>query len=131
MNSKRTDYTKVPGYTIKITPTWLLGFTEGDGSFVIDKSVNYTLIYRLSQANRDQELMEEIINFLKDLSGDYKNIAKKTTISKSREGNQLDMIIVSITNQDFINKVFIPFFDSVTFYSKKRLDYLDWKTVSQ
>ena len=36
--------------------------------------------------------------------------------------------VLSIKNNTFIKKVLIPFFDSMVWYSKKELDYKDWKT---
>jgi hypothetical protein len=37
---------------------------------------------------------------------------------------------LTISKLDYILNVFIPFLDSLTFISKKRLDYTDWKTVA-
>ena len=33
MNTKRTNYKMAEEHSIKITPYWLLGFAEGEGSF--------------------------------------------------------------------------------------------------
>jgi len=37
MNSKRIDFNMPISHTITITPNWLLGFIEGEGSFFIEK----------------------------------------------------------------------------------------------
>lgn len=39
------------------------------------------------------------------------------------------MIYLIIHRSDYISQVLIPFFDSLTWQSKKELDYLDWKTI--
>jgi LAGLIDADG endonuclease len=36
---------------------------------------------------------------------------------------------LTVGNIDFHTNVLIPFFDSLTWHSKKELDYVDWKTV--
>ena len=38
---------------------------------------------------------------------------------------------ITIINLKYISKVFIPFLDKLTFFSKKGLDYKDWKIVTQ
>ena len=45
MNTKRTNY-ELPVNHAKISDSWLLGFTEGDGSFSYEKR-NGSLIYHL------------------------------------------------------------------------------------
>jgi hypothetical protein len=40
MNSKRTTFELPDDHKINITPNWLLGFIEGDGSFNIIKKDN-------------------------------------------------------------------------------------------
>jgi hypothetical protein len=38
MNSKRTNFDRANCHKFEITRSWLLGFTEGDGSFYYDRS---------------------------------------------------------------------------------------------
>ena len=53
-------------------PIWILGFTEGEGSFIINKQNRGTdqlkkivwLEFSLTQHNRDQELLEKIKVYL-------------------------------------------------------------------
>ena len=37
MNRGRTNFEMAADFKYRITPNWLLGFTEGDGSFFIKK----------------------------------------------------------------------------------------------
>ncbi len=39
--------------------------------------------------------------------------------------------VLIIKSKDFINNILIPYLDSLTFHSKKELDYLDWKSIGQ
>jgi len=39
------------------------------------------------------------------------------------------MVSLAINQSDFIIKVLIPFFDNLTWHSKKELDYRDWKAI--
>ena len=39
------------------------------------------------------------------------------------------MVYLKIYHLDYINKVLIPFLDSMKWQSKKELDYLYWKTI--
>jgi len=46
-------------HEISVTPNWLLGFVEGEGSFVVAKR-QYTLIFSTTQPTREEVLTEEI-----------------------------------------------------------------------
>jgi len=39
------------------------------------------------------------------------------------------MVKIQIYKSDYIKNVLVPFFDNLNWLSKKKLDYLDWKTV--
>lgn len=61
MNTNRTDWKRIKD--INITPYWLQGFVEGDGSFCVGKD-NYLLIFSIAQTLHDLPLMEAIKNYL-------------------------------------------------------------------
>ena len=44
--------------------------------------------------------------------------------------NSKPFVYLTLSRFDYILNVFIPFLDSLTFISKKGLDYIDWKTVA-
>ena len=48
---------------VKITKYWLLGFTEGDGSFGVT-SRDFSTTFSLTQLSRDKYLFEKIIEYL-------------------------------------------------------------------
>ena len=129
MNSKRTALKMPKSHQILITSNWLLGFVEGDGSFSVVKA-DKILIFSITQKG-NLALMEAIKSFfinlvkVKDLSN-LEDFVYITSVNiTALEANY----VLSIKNKDFIEKVLIPFFDSMTWHSKKELDYLDWKTI--
>lgn len=117
INSKRTDY-KLPAYhQYRITPYWLLGFIEAEGSFFI-KSKELSLIFNINQAFIDLDLLEGIQKFLQKLGGpelnklDKANNGVRLVISKNELGNKkLCQIIVN--QHDFIREALIPFLNSL------------------
>lgn len=49
----------------------------------------------------------------------------------SKGGNRKPAVKLVSSNTNFINTVLIPFFDQLTFHSKKEMDFIDWKTISK
>jgi hypothetical protein len=124
MNSLRSDFTLPPFYSVRITPDWLLGFIEGEGSFSVRK--NYSLTFSLAQSIKDLVLMEAIRDFLNSLAsrdGQLKGEAVKLYIKNH------DMVYLTIDRLDYISRVLIPLLDTLSWKSKKELDYKDWKTI--
>lgn len=66
MNSKRVDFKLPTDHQYRITPYWLLGFIEAEGSFFI-KSKELGLIFNISQVFIDIHLLEAIQKFLQEL----------------------------------------------------------------
>lgn len=130
MNQLRTDFSELKDRQISLTPYWVLGFVEGEGSFTIAKR-DYTPIFVIGQSGKDLLLMEELKTFFstlcnKQFEGKYVN--EGVNLYKHTKSD-MDVIYVSVNREDIITRVIIPFFDSLTWYSKKEKDYLDWKTV--
>lgn len=129
MNNKRLDYTIGSNFLKpRITGQWLLGFVEGEGSFNINKSANYMVVFNITQSSRDLPLMKEIKAFLLKLPGvkdDVIYLYNKSSTSCS----SLDWVNLSIQHSGFIKNVIIPLFDSMVWYTKKSLDYQDWKNI--
>lgn len=131
MNTQRTDFSEpILGKAI-ITPYWLLGFVEGEGSFFVRQEL-YKLTFTLSQSSKDLVLMGLIKDFLYNLPGvDRQNMNKTSIRITQNKGSNLKfpMIRLIITKIDFIQHVIIPFFSSLTWRSKKELDFQDWVSV--
>lgn len=129
MNRSRTDYNWA-NRKPNITPYWLLGMIEGDGSFyVIFRNNSISLKFDISQSNLDLDLLgagAAIKNYLNSLAAakglikqdrSYLDVSDFTSISKTN---------LKITHTLFIGKVLIPFLDDLTFLSRKGLDYKYW-----
>jgi len=134
LNSKRSDFSIDECHKFRITNYWLLGFVEGEGTFSVVKTTkeNYRMSFTISQSSRDLALMEAIQNFLNQLSEKSpKDIAANLHINKTLPNFPFDLITVTINQALYISNVIIPWLDSLTFLSKKELDYEDWKLVSK
>jgi hypothetical protein len=113
----------------------LLGFIEGEGSFSITKNNYFTLELGISQTLSEKKVMSKIKEFLLDLPGNYKIRSKLSNVvalnedKKAKNENSNPMVKIQISDSDFIKNVIIPFLDNLIWLSKKRLDYLDWKTI--
>lgn len=132
MNTKRSDFSTeaLSSRKIFITPYWLLGFVEGEGSFFISKRDNYRLIFSLTQSIKDLALMTEIKNFL--YKSFYDNNSKSNYISfvtSKARNNSTEAIQIIISREDIIINKLIPFFNTMTWQSKKFKDYLDWIVI--
>nr|WDZ67655.1 homing endonuclease [Leptographium wingfieldii] len=128
MNSLRVDFTFPSSYTVRITPYWLLGFVEGDGSFFTRK--DFALSFNLAQSFKDSILMEAIKDYLNNLASPLNNGAglegSAVSLSYKKSSNMLYLVINRL---DYISLVLIPFFDGLVWQTKKNLDYEDWKII--
>ena len=132
MNSQRTDFSMPKSHQLRITPYWVLGFVEGEGSFSIQRNKNFPLTFSLTQKH-NSDLMKAIQDFFISLgvSRNWRNhnhaiaVSSDKRISSSTE----DINSLFINRVDYITNVLIPFFDSLTWHSKKEKDYKDWKTI--
>jgi hypothetical protein len=145
MNRGRIYFSMPSEHYYRITPYWLLGFVEGNGSFFIRRK-NYQL-YFIVQHSRDYELMNKIADFLYNLPFINKETMLKSSIrisessvpSKlSSKSSQMDSgdnnhnnsaTYLVIDHSDLIKFVIIPFFSSMTWRSKKFLDFEDFSLV--
>nr|QJT65769.1 LAGLIDADG endonuclease [Fusarium asiaticum]QJT66911.1 LAGLIDADG endonuclease [Fusarium asiaticum] len=131
MNRLRLDYTISKDKVINITSYWLLGFIEGEGCFSINRHNNYRLDFSLSQSSIDLELMKSIKVYLENLTGAEGNYTNALGISEVRSNNPNHKSTTRIETAriPFITNILIPFLDSLTWQSKKYLDFQDWKNI--
>lgn len=92
---------------------WLVGFTDGDGSFTFSKSNNkWQLIFKISQNKYNLR----ILNYIKSQLG-IGNI--KT--------NKLNMSSYKVTKLEHIGKYIIPLFDKYPLLTSKQINYERFK----
>jgi hypothetical protein len=140
MNSKRTCFSNPVG-DIRVTGSWLLGFVEGEGSFFVRKTApNYSVGFSIGQTESEFKVLEAIRDFLLELPGKYKTTRETSSTARKNSNfvgiytdkarkNAKPMVSLMVQNPDSHINVLIPFEDSLPWYSKKRLDYIDWKTI--
>ena len=106
-----------------IEGNWISGFTSGEGCFHIriKPSPKYklgaqvSLLFKISQHERDKELMKSFI--------DYFNCG-----SISKNSTWIDYTVVK--QEDLLLKI-IPFFDKYQIVGVKHQDFLDFKKVAE
>lgn len=131
MNRLRLDYNLPKDKVINITSYWLLGFIEGEGCFSINKHNNYRLDFSLCQSSTNKELMKSIKAYLENLKNTGGNYTNAIGISEVRSNNpnHKSTTRIETTRVPFITNVLIPFLESLTWQSKKYLDFQDWKNI--
>lgn len=118
MNLGRTDFSNAPSLeNIQITPHWLLGLTEGDGSFYVTGQEAPQFSINLN--NKEEYLLRAI-------QGYFKGIGKVVV-----QGHDKKIRGYLVTKIDDFKNTIIPFYDNLlsNFRTKKVLDYNDWKMV--
>ncbi len=140
MNSSRDNYEMPSNHTIRITPYWLLGLIEGEGSFFCSYGENSRLVFNLYLTSAQEPLMLAIKNYLESYWIDialkahpqFSNI-KSTFVylyykEKSTEKAK-PSIELKFTDITFIVTKFIPLLSNLSFVSKKYYDFLDWWVI--
>lgn len=134
MNRLRSDFIMPNSKEIRITPYWLLGFIEGEGCFSINKRNNYRLDFSLCQSSTNLSLLQKIKTYLENLSsevniGDNYVGALGISMVRTNNPNHESTTRIETTRIPYITNVFIPFLESLTWRSKKWLDFQDWKNI--
>jgi hypothetical protein len=126
INTKRTEFV-LPLNHIKITPYWLLGLIEGEGSFHLRRTT-LTPVFSISLTKVQQPVIDKIIEFLTDNLDKYSQFKAINTkvfnlrIEKVRtEGNAKAEVKLLIFQIDYLFNIFIPFLGSLNFQSKKKI----------
>jgi hypothetical protein len=104
-------------------PNWIIGFTDGDGSFFVNivKTNNLLghkvkLMFRIAQHDRDLNLFNLIIKYL--------NCG--TIQRKAYSGSQIHIIDFNVSKFNDIYTKIIPFFEEYKLKSNKNLDFLNF-----
>ena len=129
MNKSRSDYV-FNNHKIRITPNWVLGFVEAEGSFYVVKR-SYALVFSIAQSSRDSALMEELKNYftnlcLKSSSSNRKIDGIGLNITKRPN---FDLFKLVIEQEQILIDYIIPFFNKLTWRTKKKQSFEYWKIV--
>ena len=133
MNRKRSCFEQPKEYQIIISAYWLLDFIESEGYFCINNKTG--LDFGLGQSKIEYLVLESIKNFLFRLLGIYymrrsnSKFVRLFTDMKAKNIRSQPLTKLSINDFNYIKLVLVPFLDKLTWFSKKELDYKDWKIV--
>jgi len=135
LNTNRTEFKFPVNHIINITPYWLLGFLEGDGSFTIGhtKPKKFYCQFTISLTESQRPVLEKIKIFIDKMGINQLNYDLPTPIDrcsinfrKSRSQSQKGQYALIISDIYFIYHYFIPFLIELSFFTKKGLDFNDW-----
>lgn len=140
MNSTRAEFEFPSSHTIRITPYWLLGFIEGDGSFFVNAQMR--VILSLTITATQAPLMNAIKLFLDSYSVDDAHLKtsplcieilrQRTHLynkgKTSANGNP--SIILHLGQVNYIVDKLIPLLSNLSFVTKKYKDFLDWAFIA-
>lgn len=136
-NNSRIDFKQPQDKKIVITPYWLIGFIEGEGSFnfTATKGENWiSANFSISQTDVELPVMEAIKTYIDNLG--LNPVNHKVYIDRcglyhieSLKDNVKGKYYIATSDLYFIYHNFIPFFNNynAAFLTKKRLDFEDWK----
>lgn len=123
---------------IVVTKYWLLGFIEGEGNFNAE-SKSLALKFRLGQVSRDKLLFQKIILFLDELANEYggKSFSRRVSsffhlyeyTSFKNKPNAKPFVSIETSNSDYLLSVLVPFLGSLSWLTKKELDFIDWAHI--
>lgn len=134
MNKLQVNFKQPDEHEIKITPYWLLGLVEGEGYFSVARKT-LRMEFGLGLTAGEIEVLKGIQEFLLGLPGQYKITRQDSNIlgiivdRKAKNENSKPMARIYTYKTDYITNVIVPFLDSLTWLSKKELDYQDWKII--
>lgn len=136
MNSNRTNFT-MPSNHIKITTHWLLGFIEGEGSFMLCRS-DLIPVFSIVLTENQKPVLVKIREFLLNNLGfdpysKYK-IENTSVMGINRQkarNNSKGSVLFIIKDIRILYNYIIPFLAKLRFLTKKGIDFLDFKLICQ
>lgn len=130
-NSTRTNFDMPLNHTIRITPCYFLGLTEGEGSFICTNLK--VLRFKIGLTASNLPLLNALKIFIDNIPQNSDKSLPKIDRCKIYLSNRVGkpMYAVTIEGLYFIFNFFIPLFSNLEFQSKKKLDFDDWKLICQ
>jgi hypothetical protein len=134
MNKYRENF-ELPSDHIRITPYWLLGLIEGEGSFHLRRKT-LTPTFSLTLTITQKPVILKIVSFLIDNLDEYSkfkainskifNLSEEKAIGSIKP--KIKLVIIQI---DYLHNIFIPFLNNLNFLSKKSKDFYDFKLLTK
>jgi LAGLIDADG endonuclease len=125
MNKGRTKIDETALFKLiefkSINNYWLLGFIEGEGTFGIKNLVPY---FQVCQHNRSIFTLKAISSFLSKLPKIHKETIYNNTPSTSLFINKKSNVSsITINDIDILYDYIVPFLESLSFQSRKSIDF--------
>lgn len=115
-----------------VTGPWLVGFTEGDGSFMLN---NTKPGFYIGQHSKSKKTLLLILNYFKNLYDNDKLVSNSNSdiplfknVDIKKKNNQ-EYCYLSITNRSNLYYYILPFYMNQKFYSRKEIDFKLWVVV--
>lgn len=110
---------------MQLTPDWICGFVEGEGSFVIyitesSKSKKVRLIFKLAQHVKNVQLLYAIKTFF--------GVGKVKQQKVRNDSSEIWEYVVS--RFEHLDTKIIPFFEKTPMHSTKKFDFLRFRKVA-
>jgi hypothetical protein len=122
-NTKRVSTTLPVDYKRVITDYKLLGFIEGDGSFII-QTQGLTPKFEIELTSAQKPLLIEIHAYLMSKLGLNQPVKGGIKIRDPKaKGNSKPRVRLEITGIDFLHNYFNVFLSKLEFYSRKEEDF--------
>lgn len=135
MNTNRIDFNRPENSKIVITPSWLLGFVEGNGTFFVRRDT-LTPVFCIEITGVQHEVLLKTHEFLEKSLGfnlyslyKLKNSSTIALTTIKAINNVKSRVALTIKNVRVINNFLIPFFDAMRFFTKKSKDFQDFKII--
>jgi hypothetical protein len=133
MNNKRNNFIQSSLQKFNVTPYWLLGLIEGEGSFFVTKKI-LTQHFELSLIHLQKPVLEEVYKFLMSIipndMKNFKGLENPIQLIDKNLSYKASMCVIKISHMAYISKIFIPFLVNLTFFSKKENSFTDWKSLA-
>jgi len=110
---------------MKLTPDWICGYVEGEGTFAISLETNVNmkmgaqvrLIFKITQHVKNVQVLYAIKKYFG--IGQVKSQCKNNTVWEYR-----------VSNFDHMVKIIVPFFEKHALHTFKKYDFLRFRYVS-
>ena len=142
MNTRRVNFEMPDSHTIRITPYWLLGLIEGEGTFCLNDPKTMGISFSFALTTSQAPLIYAIKSYLDTqfitdplfkFSPIYLERSSKLSylsLKNSKKINIKPAIELAVRQVNFIVDKLIPMLSNLTFFTKKHLDFLDWQIIA-
>ena len=135
MNTNRVNFDRPENSNIVVTKWWLLGFVEGDGSFFMRRDT-FTPVFSIELGGVNLDILVKIKEFLEKSLGfnlyslyKLKNSSIIAVTTVKARSNRKSSVAITIKNVRVLNNYLVPFFENMTFLTKKGHDFEDFKII--